>query len=58
MESKKQRKVFRWKVERLGDEGTRDEFQKGLAGRVESFRKLLRSVEDGQVDVQAAGQGD
>ncbi|CAB1103133.1 unnamed protein product [Ectocarpus sp. CCAP 1310/34] len=55
IKSKKQRKVFRWKVERLGDDGTRDEFQKGLAGSVESFRKLLRSVEDGQVDVQAAG---
>ncbi|CAB1103448.1 unnamed protein product [Ectocarpus sp. CCAP 1310/34] len=55
MESKKQRKVFRWKVEHLGDEGTRDEFQKGLAGSVEPLRKLLRSVEDGQVDVQAAG---
>ncbi|CAB1097155.1 unnamed protein product [Ectocarpus sp. CCAP 1310/34] len=49
MESKKQRKLFRWKVERLGDEGARDEFQKGLAGSVEPFRKLLRSVEDGQV---------
>ncbi|CAB1112777.1 unnamed protein product [Ectocarpus sp. CCAP 1310/34] len=55
IKSKKQRKVFRWKVERLGDDGTRDEFQKGLAGSVESFRKLLRSVEDGQVDVQTAG---
>ncbi|CAB1115185.1 unnamed protein product [Ectocarpus sp. CCAP 1310/34] len=32
MKSKKQRKEFRWKVERLGEEGTRDEFQKGLAG--------------------------
>ncbi|CAB1118789.1 unnamed protein product [Ectocarpus sp. CCAP 1310/34] len=41
-------KVFRWKVDGLGDEGTRDEFQKGLAGSVEPFRKLLRSVEDGQ----------
>ncbi|CAB1096931.1 unnamed protein product [Ectocarpus sp. CCAP 1310/34] len=47
-ESKKQRKVFRWKRVRRGDEGARDEFQKGLAGSVEPFRKLLRSVEDGQ----------
>ena len=34
VESKKQRKVFRWRVERLGDEGTRGEFQKALTGSV------------------------
>ena len=57
IKSKKQRKVFRWKVERLGDERTRDEFQKGLAGSVESFRKLLRSVEHGQVDRRTGSRG-
>lgn len=33
--SKKQIKVFRWRVERLGNEGTRGDFQKGLTGSVQ-----------------------
>lgn len=37
------------------DEGTHCEFQKELAGSVAQFRKLLRSVDDGNVDVLAAG---
>lgn len=55
VQNKKQRRVFRRKLERLGDEGTRGELQKGLIGSKEQFRKLLRSVGDGNVHVRVAG---
>lgn len=39
----------------MGDERIRGEFQKRLTGSVKQFRILLRSAEDGNVDVHAAG---
>lgn len=51
----KERRVFRWRVERLGNEAVLAELQKRMAANVEQFRGLLRTVDEEEGGPQEAG---